>query len=63
MNNQMMNNGQINRGAANVRMGNAPQNGGKRMPQAAKNNPKYTENWLNLRAINNGIMYVSICCM
>ena len=56
MNNQMMNNGQINRGASNVRMGNVS-NGIKKMPQAAKNNPKYTENWLNLKAINNGIMY------
>lgn len=57
MNNQM-NNGQINRGASNMRM-NAQQQSTKmkKMPNAAKNNPKYTENWLNLKTINNGIMY------
>lgn len=29
----------------------------KVMPKAAINNPKYTENWLNLKTISNGIMY------
>ena len=56
--NNRMNNGQINRGNINMNRRNAPQSTNmKRMPQAAKNNPKYTENWLNLKAINNGIMY------
>lgn len=29
----------------------------KVMSKAAVNNPKYTENWLNLKTISNGIMY------
>ena len=31
--------------------------GTKKLPKAAQNNSKYTENWLPLKAINNGIMY------
>jgi len=30
---------------------------GKVLPKGAQTNPKYTENWLNLRGIKNGIMY------
>ena len=29
----------------------------RKLPKAAQNNPKYTENWLPLKAISNGIMY------
>ena len=29
----------------------------KTMPAKAMNNPKYTENWINLRGIKNGIIY------
>ena len=66
MNNQI--NNQVNQNA-NMNMGpnsnvSAPgiqgQNlnpGLKQMPKAAQNNPKYTENWLPLKAISNGIMY------
>lgn len=64
MNNQMTNN-QVNQGS-NLTSGlNSSQAGtanrnvstGKVMTKSAKNNPKYTENWLPLKAINNGIMY------
>lgn len=56
MNNQM-NNGQINRGNIRSATYSNPNAGLKKMPKAARENPKYTENWLNLKAINNGIMY------
>ena len=57
MNNQMnqMNN-PVNRQANNnMNRGGKPQ--GKVMSKQAKKNPKYTENWLPLKAISNGIMY------
>lgn len=57
MNNQMnqMNN-PVNRQANNnINRGGKPQ--GKVMSKQAKKNPKYTENWLPLKAISNGIMY------
>jgi len=31
--------------------------GMKKMPKNVKNNPKYTENWINIRKISNGIIY------
>lgn len=59
MNNQMDNqmdspvDNQINRGLGS----NIPSSPDKVMPKAAQKNPKYTENWLPLKAISNGIMY------
>lgn len=59
MNNQMNNqmNQNINRGINGQVNQNVNQNPGKVMSKAAQNNPKYTENWLPLKAISNGIMY------
>ena len=59
MNNQMNNqmNQNINQGINGQVNQNVNQNPGKVMPKAAQNNPKYTENWLPLKAISNGIMY------
>ena len=60
MNNQM-NNGQINRGLnqTSVNNGNTNTNSNtvRKMPKQAENNPKYTENWLPLKGIRNGVMY------
>ena len=36
---------------------NNPNNKVNRMPRQAERNPKYTENWLSLKAIRHGIMY------
>ena len=55
MNNQMNQN--INQGINGQVNQNVNQNPGKVMPKAAQKNPKYTENWLPLKAISNGIMY------
>lgn len=61
MNNQMNNqynqmNNPVNRQANNnMNRGGKPQ--GKVMSKQAQKNPKYTENWLPLKAISNGIMY------
>ena len=52
-----MNNGQVNRGNIRSATYSNPNTGLWKMPKAAHENPKYTENWLNLKAINNGIMY------
>lgn len=63
MNNQINNqiNQQINQNTnRNLNQNNrqtSPQNRGKVMSKQVKNDPKYTENWLPLKAINNGIMY------
>ena len=66
MNNQMMNNNQmntqINQGMGLNNSGQINQNVNqgppvKKMSKAAQKNPKYTENWLPLKAISNGIMY------
>ena len=61
MNNQMNQNQNMNMGNQmnqNQNMNMGPQNNGiKKMPKAAQNNPKYTENWLPLKAISNGVMY------
>ena len=57
MNNQM-NNGQINRGipaSNNHNNGRVPDR--PTMPRAAQTNPKYTENWLPLKAIRHGVMF------
>ena len=58
MNNQMMNN-QVNQsGISGINnSANKADSGTKKMPKAAQNNTKYTENWLPLKAISNGIMY------
>ena len=61
MNNQMMN-GQINRGlnsnnANNNGNNNNNNNNVRMMPKQAQSNPKYTENWLPIKAIRNGVMY------
>ena len=60
MNNQTMNN-QVNQSVNGI---NSTQvnttkadTGTKKMPKAAQTNAKYTENWLPLKAISNGIMY------
>lgn len=57
MNNQMNNqvNNQMNNSPARQINQNPVNN--KVMPKSAQNNPKYTENWLPLKAIRNGIMY------
>ena len=64
MNNQM--NNQINQGINNLnqnvnKVQNDPNSNNNKqdlvMPKAAQTNPKYTENWLPLKAISNGIMY------
>ena len=59
MNNQMMNNGQVNnRVAMNQTNQNANrQFSGPKMPKQAERNPKYTENWLPIKTIRNGVMY------
>ena len=60
MNNQMNNqvNQNINQGISNPNTSNQTSDPGVRpMPKAAKNNPKYTENWIPIKAISNGIMY------
>ena len=58
--NQSMNTG-LNNQSPNANMGQASQNpqasGMKKMSKQAQNNDKYTENWLPLKAISNGIMY------
>ena len=60
MNNQMMNN-QINQspisGQTNQNPINRNEPRGKVMSKSAQKNPKYTENWLPLKAISNGVMY------
>lgn len=60
MNNQMnqMHNSMLNNNIANNQNNNnnnMPK--GKTMSKQAQNNPKYTENWIPLKAISNGIMY------
>ena len=69
MNNQMMNdqinnqnsmNGQINHGLngqVNQNPINRNEPRGKVMSKSAQTNSKYTENWLPLKAISNGVMY------
>lgn len=59
MNNQINQANQINQSTSqNVNQAGSDQNSGVRpMPKAAKNNPKYTENWIPIKAISNGIMY------
>lgn len=57
MNNQMnqMHNSMLNNNIANNQNNNMPK--GKVMSKQAQNNSKYTENWIPLKAISNGIMY------
>lgn len=63
MNNQM--NRQINQSnisglnssQAGINANKTTDTGVKKMPKAAAKNSKYTENWLPLKAISNGIMY------
>lgn len=65
--NKEMNNGQINQNSGmntnymnptmGVRSGMSNKTNVRRLPQAAERNPKYTENWLNLKMIKNDIMY------
>ena len=61
MNNQITNNNQVNQsmtsGINSSQAGMAAKEGLKKLPKKAQNNPKYTENWLPLKAISNGIMY------
>lgn len=62
MNNQMMNNNMNMSGINSEQRSNTGLNanvnqGVKKLPKAAQKNPKYTENWLPLKAISNGIMY------
>ena len=72
MNNQMMNNNmnqnnmpnginnqqQVPNGMNNQQqMPNNGANPGKKLPKTVQKNPKYTENWIPLKAISNGIMY------
>lgn len=64
MNNQMnqmnqMHNSMLNNNIANNQNNNQNNNvpRGKVMSKQAQNNSKYTENWIPLKAISNGIMY------
>lgn len=64
MNNQMnqmnqMHNSMLNNNIANIQNNNQNNNvpRGKVMSKQAQNNSKYTENWIPLKAISNGIMY------
>ena len=58
MNNQMMNNNMNMNRVNNSQNTNAnSKQTVRKLPKAAQNNPKYTENWLPLKAISNGIMY------
>lgn len=64
MNNQMnqmnqMHNSMLNNNIANNQNNNQNNNAprGKVMSKQAQNNSKYTENWIPLKAISNGIMY------
>ena len=64
MNNQMnqmnqMHNSMLNNNIANNQNNNKNNNvpRGKVMSKQAQNNSKYTENWIPLKAISNGIMY------
>ena len=64
MNNQMnqmnqMHNSMLNNNIANNQNNNQNNNmpKGKVMSKQAQNNSKYTENWIPLKAISNGIMY------
>lgn len=64
MNNQMMNsqvNQSLNSGINSVNGDSSKtkndKSSGKKMTKSAQNNPKYTENWIPLKAISNGIMY------
>lgn len=62
MNNQMTNN-QVNQGSNlsgginGLQAGTVKAPTGKVMKKSTQNDPKYTENWLPLKAISNGIMY------
>ena len=58
MNNQMMNNNMnMNRVNTSQNTDVNSKQAARKLPKAAQNNPKYTENWLPLKAISNGIMY------
>ena len=61
MNNQMnqMHNSMLNNNIANNQNNNQNNNvpRGKVMSKQAQSNSKYTENWIPLKAISNGIMY------
>lgn len=64
MNNQMNSNGQVKMGMPGMNNNpntqsnpNQNRNGVLKMPKQAQNNPKYTENWLPIKTIRNGIMY------
>ena len=47
----------LNSSQAGVNANKVPDTGTKKLPKAAERNSKYTENWLPLKAISNGIMY------
>ena len=58
MNNQMMNNNMnMNRVNTSQNTNANSKQAVRKLPKTAQNNPKYTENWLPLKAISNGIMY------
>ena len=56
MNNQMMNNNMSGANASQKSPANNV-NGAKPLPKSVQRNPKYTENWLPIKGISNGIMY------
>ena len=59
MNNQM-NSGQANNANINVNTANQTTNTNaqiKVLPKSVEKNPKYTENWINIKKISNGIIY------
>lgn len=59
MNNQTSNS-QMNNSSLKVQSGGNSSKYSSKMrplPRNVQNNPKYTENWINVKAINNGIIY------
>ncbi len=72
MNNTSVNTGQVNNASINPSLGNstannagmntnstnpATSNARKVLPKAVEKNPKYTENWINIKKVSNGIIY------
>ena len=55
MNNEMNNNASMKIQSGGSTVGYSSKM--KILPKAAQNNPKYTENWINIKGIRNGIIY------
>lgn len=53
-------NNQINNSSTKIQSGGssiAYSNKMKALPKGVQNNPKYTENWINIKSISNGVIY------